>query len=66
LGWVEGKNVLVNLRAAEGALNRLTDIASAIFRSEVDVIAMIGAVNMHVCSAAGNSHDLDCVFSYGC
>jgi putative ABC transport system substrate-binding protein len=46
LGWVEAKNVRFELRAAEGALDRLPELAFEIVRLNVDVIAVIGAVTV--------------------
>ncbi len=46
LGWVEEKNVHFELRAAEGALDRLPEFASEIVQRDVDVIAVIGAVTV--------------------
>lgn len=46
LGWVEGKNVRLTLRAAQGALDQLPKLATEIVRLNVDVIAVIGAVTV--------------------
>jgi len=46
LGWIEGSNVSSELRAAEGALDRLPGLALEIVRLNVDVIAVIGAVTV--------------------
>jgi putative tryptophan/tyrosine transport system substrate-binding protein len=46
LGWTEGNNISFELRAAEGALDRLPELASEIVRLNVDVIAVIGAVTV--------------------
>ena len=52
LGWVEGKNVHLELRAAQGALERLPELASEIVRLNVDVIAVIGAVTVRAARQA--------------
>lgn len=52
LGWVEGKNVHLELRAAQGALERLPELASEIVRLNVDVIAVIGAVTVRAAHQA--------------
>jgi len=46
LGWVEGKDVTLELRAAYGALDRLPQHASEVVGLGVDVIAVIGAVTV--------------------
>jgi putative ABC transport system substrate-binding protein len=38
LGYVEGRNILIEYRFAEGNLNRLPDLAAALVRLKVDVI----------------------------
>jgi putative ABC transport system substrate-binding protein len=38
LGYVEGRNILIEYRFAEGNLNRLPDLAEALVRLKVDVI----------------------------
>jgi putative tryptophan/tyrosine transport system substrate-binding protein len=49
---VEGKNVHLELRAAQGALERLPEFASEIVRLNVDVIAVIGAVTVRAARQA--------------
>jgi putative ABC transport system substrate-binding protein len=39
LGWVEGQNVLIEYRFAEGRLDRLPGLAEELVRLKVDVIA---------------------------
>jgi ABC-type uncharacterized transport system substrate-binding protein len=38
LGWVDGKNIAIEYRFAEGRLDRLPDLAAELVRLEVDVI----------------------------
>lgn len=42
LGWIEADNISFELRAAEGALDRLPELASEIVQLDVEVIAVIG------------------------
>jgi ABC-type uncharacterized transport system substrate-binding protein len=46
LGWVEGKNLSLQIRAAEGQLHLLPEFAAAIVNTGVDLIAVIGAVTV--------------------
>jgi putative ABC transport system substrate-binding protein len=42
LGWVEGKNIVIDSRFAEGRPDRLPDIAAELVRLKVDVIVASG------------------------
>ena len=42
LGYVEGKNIIIELRYAEGKLDRLRDLAAELVRLKVDVIVTAG------------------------
>ncbi len=44
LGYVEGKNIVIEYRYAEGKLERLPDLAAELVRLKVDVIVTTGAV----------------------
>ncbi len=39
LGWVEGQNIVIEYRSAEGRLDRLPELAAELVRLKVDVIA---------------------------
>jgi putative ABC transport system substrate-binding protein len=41
-GWVEGQNVVIEYRFAEGRYNRLPDLAAELVRLKVDVIVAGG------------------------
>jgi hypothetical protein len=45
-GWTEGSNVNLELRVAQGQLDRLPGFASEIVDLDVDLIAVIGAVTV--------------------
>ena len=42
LGWVEGKNIAIEVRYAEGRYERLPDLAAELVRLKVDVIVAAG------------------------
>ena len=42
LGWVEGQNIVIDYRFAEGRLDRLSDLAADMVRLKVDVIVSLG------------------------
>jgi putative ABC transport system substrate-binding protein len=42
LGWVEGRGVMIEVRAAEGVVERAGEIAAELARLKVDVIVMSG------------------------
>ncbi len=41
LGWVEGQNIVIDWRYAEGRLDRLPDLAAELVRLKVDVIVTV-------------------------
>ena len=45
LGYVEGKNIVIEWRSAEGKLDRLPDLAGELVRLKVDVIVTTGPAN---------------------
>jgi putative tryptophan/tyrosine transport system substrate-binding protein len=44
LGYVEGKNFVIEIRSAEGKFDRLPDLAAEIVRLKVDVIVTTGPI----------------------
>jgi putative ABC transport system substrate-binding protein len=42
LGWVEGRNIVIDYRYAEGRLGRLPDLAAELVRLKVDLIVSFG------------------------
>jgi putative ABC transport system substrate-binding protein len=42
LGWMEGKNLILELRYAEGKLERLPDLAAELVQLKMDVIVTVG------------------------
>jgi putative ABC transport system substrate-binding protein len=42
LGWIEGQNIVIDYRFAEGRLDRLPDLAAELVRLKVDVIVSLG------------------------
>src|SRR5688572_4297806 len=42
LGWVEGQNIIIDYRFAEGRLDRLSELAAELVRLKVDVIVSLG------------------------
>ncbi len=41
LGYVEGSNILIDVRSAEGKLERMPELAAALINSDVDVIVSV-------------------------
>jgi putative ABC transport system substrate-binding protein len=41
LGWVEGQNIVIDYRFAEGRLDRLPDLAAELVRLKVDIIVAV-------------------------
>jgi putative ABC transport system substrate-binding protein len=44
LGYVEGKNISIESRWAEGKLDRLPDLAAALVREKMDVLVSAGGI----------------------
>jgi putative ABC transport system substrate-binding protein len=52
LGWVEGENVAIEWRYAEGKLGRLPDLAAEMVRLKVDVIVALGSATINAVKSA--------------
>jgi putative ABC transport system substrate-binding protein len=52
LEWVEGRNLIVERRFADGRSERLADLASELVRAEVDVLVPFGTDLGHIAKAA--------------
>jgi putative ABC transport system substrate-binding protein len=55
LGWVEGRSVMIEYRAAEGVVERAGEIASEFTRLKVDVIVMAGDAQLLAAKRATTS-----------
>jgi putative ABC transport system substrate-binding protein len=45
LGYAEGKNIVIDVRGAEGKLDRLNELAAELVRLKVDIIVVAGGAN---------------------
>jgi putative ABC transport system substrate-binding protein len=61
LGYVEGKNIVIEYRYAEGKLERLPDLAAELVRLKVDVI--VTAANPGILAAKNASPTIPIVFA---
>jgi putative ABC transport system substrate-binding protein len=52
LGYVEGKNIVIEYRSAEGKFDRLPDLAAELVRMKVDVIVTTGSPGTHAARQA--------------
>ena len=59
LGYVEGKNIVIEWRYAEGKLDRLPELAAELVRLKVDVI-VTGWSDNNPCCQGSNCHDSHC------
>jgi putative tryptophan/tyrosine transport system substrate-binding protein len=55
LGYVEGKNIVIELRSAEGKADRLPELAAELVRLNVDIIVTAGATDTKVVKKATNT-----------
>src|SRR5262249_5374370 len=53
LGWVEGQNIVIDYRYAEGRVDRLPDLAAELVRLKVDLI--VGSAATQTATAAKNA-----------
>jgi putative ABC transport system substrate-binding protein len=61
LGYVEGRNVVIEPRFAEGQPERLPDLVAELVRLKVDVLAVTGAVTARAAKKAGT--DIPIIFA---
>ncbi len=59
LGYVEGKNIVVEYRYAEGKPDRERELAAELARLKVDVI-VTGGSHINPCRQGSNCHDSHC------
>ena len=55
LGYVEGKNIVIEYRHAEGKLDRLSELVAELVRVKVDVIVTTGPTSTHAAKEATNT-----------
>ena len=55
LGYVEGKNILIEYRYAEGKLDRLPELAAELVRLKVDVMVLAGPASIRPAKEATNT-----------
>src|SRR5262249_20561090 len=55
LGYVEGKNIVIEWRYAEGKMDRLPDLASELVRLKVDIIVTSGPTVTRAAKEATNT-----------
>jgi ABC-type uncharacterized transport system substrate-binding protein len=63
LGYVEGKNIQIEVRSPQGQDNRLPELAAELVRSRVDVIIAVQTPAAH--AAKNATHDIPIVFMAG-
>ena len=61
LGYVEGKNIQIEVRSAEGKTNRLPELAAELVRSKVDVI--VASLTPAVTAAKNATRDIPIVMA---
>ena len=59
LGYVEGKNIVIEWRSAEGKFDRLPALAAELVRLKVDVIVTAGPT-VNPCRQGSNDYDSHC------
>jgi putative ABC transport system substrate-binding protein len=55
LGWIEGQNIVIDYRFAEGRLDRLPELAAELVRLKVDVIVSLGTQGVTAASNASGT-----------
>ena len=66
LGYIEGKNIVIEYRYAEGNQGRLPDLAAELVSLKVDVIVATGAGGLAAKNATHHPHCLRCSSRSGC
>jgi len=51
-GYVEGKNIVIEVRSAEGSYDRLPELAAELVRLKLDVLVAFGAKAVEACRRA--------------
>jgi ABC-type uncharacterized transport system substrate-binding protein len=64
LGYVEGKNIVIDYRYAEGKLNRLPALAAELVRLKVDVIVTAGPADTRAAKEATNAIPIVMTWDY--
>jgi putative ABC transport system substrate-binding protein len=62
LGWVEGRNLLIDYRSADGKFERLPGLAAELIRLKPDLIVAIATVS--ALAAQKTTRDIPIVFAY--
>jgi putative ABC transport system substrate-binding protein len=63
LGFVEGKNIQIEVRSAQGQIGRLPELAAALVRSQIDVLVAIQTPAVY--AARNATHDIPIVMMAG-
>ena len=63
LGYVEGKNILIELRSARGQLSGLAELAEQLVRNQVDVIVAIQTPAVY--AAKNATHEIPIIMMAG-
>ena len=61
LGYVEGRNIQIEVRSAEGKANRLPELAAELVRNKVDII--VASLTPAVTAAKNATHDIPIVMA---
>jgi putative ABC transport system substrate-binding protein len=62
LGWVEGRNLVVDYRSADGKINRLSDLAADLLRLKPNVIVAVPTVS--ALAAQRTTQEIPIVFTH--
>ncbi len=61
LGYIEGRNIMIEDRTTEGRLDRLADVAAELVRLKVDVIIASGVAGTRAANGTSTSRTLPTV-----